>query len=77
MPPQPPDEAVMTADRLLKARTVPAADPTDLLGKLHGPRPLAWVRRGDGLVGWGEAATIIIPVGPDRFAAAERTLRAV
>jgi menaquinone-specific isochorismate synthase len=67
----------MTADRLLKARTVPAEDPTDLLARLHGPGPLAWVRRGDGLVGWGEAATIIMPAGPDRFAVAERTLRAL
>lgn len=67
----------MTADRLLKVRTVPAKDPKDLLAGLHGPGPLAWVRRGDGLIGWGEAATIIMPAGPDRFAVAERMLRAL
>src|SRR4051794_7971760 len=47
------------------------ADPADLLDLLPSEAPLAWVRRGDGLVAWGE--TLRIPVtGPDRFAAAER-----
>lgn len=67
----------MTADRLLTARTVPARDPAGLLAGLHGPGPLAWVRRGDGLIGWGEAATITVPARPDRFAAADRMLRAL
>ena len=31
------------------------------------PRGTAWVRRGDGLVGWGEAA-VLRTSGPDRFA---------
>ena len=45
--------------------------PPDLLGLLPSQAPLAWVRRGDGLVAWGE--TLRIPVsGPDRFADAER-----
>lgn len=67
----------MTGDRLLKARTVPAGDLKDLLAELRGPGPLAWVRRGDGLIGWGEVATIFIPAGPDRFAVAERMLGAL
>ena len=61
----------------LRVCTVPAGAGRDLLAELHGPAPLAWVRRGDGLVGWGEAATIIMPARPDRFAAAERRLRAL
>lgn len=45
----------------LLARTVPIADPGDLLDLL--PRPdvtttASWVRRGDGLVGWGVAARV-------------------
>src|SRR5690625_1795739 len=45
----------------LLARTVPIADPGDLLDLF--PRPdaagtVSWVRRGDGLVGWGAAARV-------------------
>jgi menaquinone-specific isochorismate synthase len=65
----------MTVDRLLKVRTVPAEDPGNLLGELHGPGPLAWVRGGNGLIGWDAAATLTVPAGPSRFAAAERMLR--
>ncbi len=65
----------MTTDRLLKVRTVPAEDSGNLLGELHGPGPLAWVRGGNGLIGWGAAATLTVPAGPSRFAAAERMLR--
>lgn len=43
----------------------------DLLGLLPAQAPLAWVRRGDGLVAWGEAMRVEVH-GPDRFAAAER-----
>jgi menaquinone-specific isochorismate synthase len=40
---------------------------TDLLELLPGPDDtLSWVRQGDGLVGWGEAARFT-PSGPDRF----------
>jgi menaquinone-specific isochorismate synthase len=46
-------------------------DATDLLDLLPADAPLAWVRRGDGLVGWGEALRITV-TGPDRFADAER-----
>lgn len=41
-----------------------------LLDLLPGRAPLAWVRRGAGLVGWGEVARIPVS-GPDRFLRAE------
>ena len=46
-------------------------DPADLLDLLGPDAPLAWVRRGDGLVAWGEAVRVEVH-GADRFAAAER-----
>ncbi|MBU4335436.1 MAG: isochorismate synthase [Actinobacteria bacterium] len=49
-------------------------DPADLLRLLPAQGGLVWVRRGDGLVGWGEAARIPVS-GPDRFAAADRAWR--
>ena len=49
----------------------PAARAADLLDLLPQDAPLAWVRRGDGLVAWGEALRVEVH-GPDRFAAAER-----
>ncbi|MCP2165935.1 isochorismate synthase [Goodfellowiella coeruleoviolacea] len=46
-----------------------------LLDQLPAPDgALAWVREGDGLVGWGELARFEIS-GPDRFAEAERWWR--
>ncbi|MDM7832222.1 isochorismate synthase [Cellulomonas edaphi] len=51
-------------------------DPTDLLGLLPADAPLAWVRRGDGLVGWGEALRVEV-TGATRFADAERAWQAV
>jgi menaquinone-specific isochorismate synthase len=56
-------------------RTTWVPDPGDLIGRLPSPEALAWVRRGDGLVGWGKAASIILPAGQDRFAAGEKWLR--
>jgi menaquinone-specific isochorismate synthase len=73
----------------LTARTVPIADPGDLLARipptpLPTPSPasppssaLAWVRQGSGLVGWGEVARITLPAGDDRFTAGEKWLRAL
>jgi menaquinone-specific isochorismate synthase len=46
----------------------------DLLARLPHSGSVAWVRRGDGLVGWGEAARISIPAGEDRFTAGEKWL---
>src|SRR6478735_6685251 len=51
--------------------TVRIDAPDDLLSLLPEDAPLTWVRRGDGLVGWGEAARVDV-TGPDRFADAER-----
>jgi menaquinone-specific isochorismate synthase len=66
----------MTAARGFKVRTVPVKDPGDLLAALHDScRPLAWVRRGDGLIGVGETATITVPAGPGRFGVAGRLFR--
>jgi len=56
-------------------RTVPIPDPGDLAGLLPDSTPLAWLRRGEGIVGWGEAARITLPAGHDRFTAAEKWLR--
>src|SRR4051794_10029900 len=55
----------------LVARTVPIPDPGRLLELLPARAALAWVRRGEGLVGWGEAARVST-AGPDRFADAQR-----
>jgi menaquinone-specific isochorismate synthase len=63
----------------LTVRTVGVPDPGDLLARLPGPSPhsgpVAWVRRGDGLAGWGEAARVVLPAGVDRFTAGEKWLR--
>jgi len=69
------DEATNRAPGRLVVRTVAVPDPGDLIGRLPEPEALAWVRRGDGLVGWGTAAKITLPAGPDRFAAGEKWLR--
>ncbi|MBO3083489.1 isochorismate synthase [Cellulomonas fengjieae] len=63
----------------LVVRTVPlddlgdtaTPDPHDLLDLLPTERPLAWVRRGDGLVAWGETMRVTV-TGAGRFADAER-----
>jgi menaquinone-specific isochorismate synthase len=47
---------------------------SDLLEMLPATAPLAWIRHGDGLVGWGEATRLQVS-GPDRFARAVRWWR--
>jgi menaquinone-specific isochorismate synthase len=69
------DEADNRAPGRLVVRTIQVADPGDLIGRLPEPEALAWVRRGDGLVGWGTAAKVTLPAGHDRFAAGEKWLR--
>ena len=59
----------VSAPRLV-VRTVPVDDPGDLLRLLPPDAPLSWVRRGDGLVGWGTAARIDVS-GPDQVTAAQ------
>jgi menaquinone-specific isochorismate synthase len=58
-------------------RTVAVADPGDLLDRLPQPDVLAWVHRGAGLAGWGEAVRVTLPAGEDRFTAGEKWLRSV
>jgi menaquinone-specific isochorismate synthase len=59
----------------LVARTVEIDDPGPLLGLVPpGVAPLSWVRRGEGIVGWGEAARLQTS-GPGRFLDAERRWR--
>jgi len=63
------------APDLLVARTVKVSDPGDLVACLPHPDVVAWLRGGDGLVGWGEAARLTLPAGADRFAAGQAWLR--
>ena len=58
----------------LTVSTVSVADPGDLLSGLPSQAVSAWIHQGDGLVGWGEAASLTIPAGEDRFAAGEKWL---
>ncbi|WP_433323332.1 isochorismate synthase [Spirillospora sp. CA-294931] len=66
--------AVTASDRLT-VRTTPIADPGDLVSGLPHPAALAWIRDGEGIVGWGEAARLHLPGGDDRFAHADTWLR--
>lgn len=60
----------------LVARTVEITDPGPLLDLLPAESPLAWLRRGEGIVGWGEAATCRTS-GADRFDDASQWWREV
>ena len=61
----------------LAVRTIAIADPGDLITRLPEPAAVAWVRRGEGLIGWGETARITLPAGEDRFTVAEKWFRAL
>lgn len=70
------DLAPLPAPEPLVVRTLAVDDPGDLLALLPAASPraaLAWVRRGEGIVGWGEAARIDT-AGPKRILAAEAWL---
>jgi menaquinone-specific isochorismate synthase len=60
----------------LVVRSTAVSDPGPLLSLLPRSGPLAWVRRGAGLVGWGAAARVDTK-GPQRFADAEDWWRGV
>jgi menaquinone-specific isochorismate synthase len=65
----------------LVARTVElrGSDPravAALIDLLPPGSPLAWVRNGEGLIGWGEAARLVVS-GPDRFTQAVDWWRAL
>jgi menaquinone-specific isochorismate synthase len=61
----------MPAAAPLVARTTEIADPGPLLELIPERTPLAWVRRGEGIAGWGKVAEFR-PTGPDRISAADR-----
>ncbi|SDK63558.1 isochorismate synthase [Nonomuraea jiangxiensis] len=63
--------------RPLPVRTTPVGDPGDLLAALPRTAPYAWIRNGEGLVGWGEAARVDVPPGPGRFGWAREWLATV
>jgi menaquinone-specific isochorismate synthase len=65
-----PSTARSAGDRApLVVRTALIDDPGPLLDLLPEVDATAWVRRGEGIVGWGTAA-VCRTAGPDRFAAA-------
>jgi menaquinone-specific isochorismate synthase len=59
-----PDAARSPGDQVRAVTTVRIGDEPDLLSLLPHSGALSWVRRGEGLVGWGEAARLEIS-GPD------------
>jgi menaquinone-specific isochorismate synthase len=61
-----PSAASTTAAGRLVVRSVEVADPGDLLALLPQDAPTAWLRRGEGIVGWGVAAKLETS-GPGRF----------
>jgi menaquinone-specific isochorismate synthase len=61
----------------LVVRSLPVPDPGDLISRLPEPAALAWIRHGAGLAGWGEAARVTLPPGPDRFILGGKWLREV
>ena len=64
----------------LAVRTVALSGATaaeDLVARLPHSEALAWVRHGEGLVGWGEAARLVLPGGEDRFTRAREWLASV
>lgn len=67
--------ALPAAGARLVARTTALDVAGELLSYLPPPSdddpPVAWVRRGEGMVGWGEALRVDL-AGPDRFADAAR-----
>lgn len=65
---------ILPATAPLVARTTEISDPGPLLRLLPERAPLAWVRRGEGLVGWGVAAELATS-GEDRLEVAERWWR--
>jgi menaquinone-specific isochorismate synthase len=71
----PREPKVQRAPERLTVRTIPLPDSGHLLSELPEPAALAWVRHGEGLVGWGETARITLPAGEDRFTAGEKSLR--
>ena len=51
--------------------TRPIPDPGPLISRLPLHQPTAWIRHGDGLIGWGIAAALEVR-GNERFSRAQR-----
>lgn len=60
----------------LRCHTQLVDDSDDLLAALPSDAPLAWIREGEGLIGWGEAARFDPGTGGARFRRAESALQA-
>ncbi|WP_084958385.1 isochorismate synthase [Thermoactinospora rubra] len=63
--------------RPLPVRTTLVRDPghlTRTLPTLPDTAPYAWIRHGEGIIGWGQAARAHIPPGPNRFTWARQWL---
>ena len=71
------ENVTTTLPEVLAVRTLEIPDPGDLLARLPDAAPLVWLRRGDGLVGWGEAARVVLPGDGDRDELARRWHAAV
>jgi menaquinone-specific isochorismate synthase len=70
------DVTAAPATSQLTVRTVAINDPGPLIDLLPSPQSLAWVRGGEGMVGWGRIAGWE-GVGADRFADAEAWWRMI
>jgi menaquinone-specific isochorismate synthase len=69
-PPTSAADPVPDSERLV-ATTRPIADPVELLARLPVNDPVAWVRNGEGLIGWGVAARLEVR-GNERFSRTQR-----
>ena len=76
LPPTLPHVSTAPAGAPIVARTVALPDPGPLLGHLPDDEPLAWVRRGEGIVAWGECLRVEVG-GAGRFAEAGRAWRSL
>jgi menaquinone-specific isochorismate synthase len=68
---------VRTHVTALTVRSVEVPDPGDLVPRLPDPAGFAWVRRGEGLIGWGQATQLKVASGADRFTRASTALAAL
>jgi len=69
-PSSPATSPAAQAERLT-VTTRPIVDPVELLGRLPIADPVAWVRNGEGLIGWGVAARLEVR-GDERFSRTQR-----
>lgn len=63
---------ISTVTQRFTSRAVPWGDIAHLLTGLDRPDLVAWMRHGEGMIGWGQAARFDIEPGPGRFAAAQQ-----